>query len=1230
MVRGERAAAHILHGMQCLRRAAKLAALLLAGVLVLSAAPVKAENQTIFISKTGDGYGRMIFEFEQMPKFKSEISNGVLVVSFDQVVELKLDQVGTNLADYVLLGRVDPNGRAARFAMAKPVRVHSMIAGKKLFIDLLPQQWRGLPPALPQDVVAELARLAQEAEKAKKLALDLKKAQAKKTRVLLRIGRMPTFSRLVFDWNVPVATAMMRKRNVVTVEFDRKAKLDLSRLKADPPRFVQSVKSTLLENGLRVELVIDGLADVRGFREGVNYILDITGELQQERSKSVQKILDQQRVSPLPGVSTGAEVSYALGEPSEETEIKTAAKKTPDVKPATQVQAAQAVAGKEKMPAGSAAAPQAGKPVVNRPPTQAEKASGQKPAAAVKQAKKPSAAPVKQAMKPSEAAKAQVAAPAEAAGQPAATLSEKPAAKPVPVNLALSSNSIKVSLLKVGSSMKLVFPFSRTVPAAVFERAGVVWAVFESDQALDLTAVEKAAGEMFSKVERVSNQNLQIVRLHMLGRRLVRASRDSQNWFITIGNLVLDKTRPLLLKRTLRDDGGSKLQMLLPGAGKVHWLNDRALGGKMAIITARGPTRGVIKTQKFVEFTALKTIHGVVVLPLSDHLTVRLAHDNVIINQRGGLNVSGGTVHQYVEGQKPIREEGEPGFLDFVHWSQLNAAQFNNRMTSLVIEAGDDDKARRVKARLDQARYYLGRMFGNEALGALKIAADEQKGLVKDPVFNMMRAVAALMAGRNELARRDLRVHGLAQDHHAALWRGVLAVRDKDWAKAKREFARGSDVMTKYPIAVQGLFRREWARMALGLYDPETAALQLEAFPPGLDRETEADLALMRGKLAEMNGRTSEAFEYFGKAVRSGVAPVVAKARLKLVELKLQNNKINTTQAREELESLGFAWRGDETELNVLRLLSKLYSQGKEYRRALETMKMAVKNFSDHGDSTIISSNMQTLFKDLYLKGDADNMDPLEALALFYDFRALTPPGRLGDDMIRKLAERLINVDLLEQAAEILDHQINNRLSGAARAEVAGRLAYVLLMDQQPRKALKALRRTRQSVLPKSISRKRDILEARALAELDKTQQAVELLSSIKGPEVERMKAEAQWMGRNWQQAGEQFERMLDVAWKKGKALTDGQRLDVLRAGICFALAEDTLGQERLRGKFADEMASSPDFEPFRIISETVNVNGQAFNKLAREIASRDSLGTFLDAYRRRYGAAAAAATPQS
>ncbi len=97
-------------------------------------------------------------------------------------------------AGYVSAARRDPDGAAVRMALGRKVTVNTMAAGEKFFVDLLPENWSGLPPGLPQEVVDDLARRAREAEKAART-----QQQAKKQRTLpavrVRVGTQPTFTR---------------------------------------------------------------------------------------------------------------------------------------------------------------------------------------------------------------------------------------------------------------------------------------------------------------------------------------------------------------------------------------------------------------------------------------------------------------------------------------------------------------------------------------------------------------------------------------------------------------------------------------------------------------------------------------------------------------------------------------------------------------------------------------------------------------------------------------------------------------------------------------------------------------------------------------------------------------------------------------------------------------------------------------------------------------------------
>ena len=117
------------------------------------------------------------------------------------------------------------------------------------------------------------------------------------------------------------------------------------------------------------------------------------------------------------------------------------------------------------------------------------------------------------------------------------------------------------------------------------------------------------------------------------------------------------------------------------------------------------------------------------------------------------------------------------------------------------------------------------------------------------------------------------------------------------------------------------------------------------------------------------------------------------------------------------------------------------------------------------------------LFAEIYLGSKGDDMKPVDALAMFYEFRELTPIGRRGDEMIRRLADRLALIDLLDQAAELLQYQVDKRLEGAARAQVAARLAMVYLTNRKPDRAIAALRLTRIADLSGELRQQRLLLE---------------------------------------------------------------------------------------------------------------------------------------------------------
>jgi len=222
--------------------------------------------------------------------------------------------------------------------------------------------------------------------------------------------------------------------------------------------------------------------------------------------------------------------------------------------------------------------------------------------------------------------------------------------------------------------------------------------------------------------------------------------------------------------------------------------------------------------------------------------------------------------------------------------------------------------------------------------------------------------------------------------------------------------------------------------------------------------------------------------------------------------------------------------------------------------------------------------------------------------------------------MIRKLSERLIAVDLLPQAAELLQHQVDQRLDGIAKASVATRLALIYLLDRKAEKALNLIRSTKQTRLPDDLIVQRNLIEARALTDLKMYDEAMELIATETGSEADRLRADIMWDAQRWPDAGAAAEALLGTRYEDIAPLTDNERTDVMRASVAFSLAGDSASLQRLRTRFEAKMAQSLDAKAFAMVTQSPDVTADDYKNLVKQVASVDTLDAFLQDFRTRFG----------
>ena len=255
----------------------------------------------------------------------------------------------------------------------------------------------------------------------------------------------------------------------------------------------------------------------------------------------------------------------------------------------------------------------------------------------------------------------------------------------------------------------------------------------------------------------------------------------------------------------------------------------------------------------------------------------------------------------------------------------------------------------------------------------------------------------------------------------------------------------------------------------------------------------------------------------------------------------------------------------------------------------------------------------EELVLDADLLGDRldDDVDVTECLAL----------GGTGE-----AAEDGVGVDLLDQAADLLQYQVDKRLEGAARAQVTARLAMVYLMNRKPDRAIAALRSTRIADLSGELRQQRLLLEARAQSDVGRHDLALDIISNITGREAVRLRSDIYWASRHWREASEQIELYYGDRWRDFTPLNASEKADVIRAVVGYALAEDAIGLSRFREKYAPLMSGDADRLAFDSASKPVATSSAEFAQIARMAASVDTLDGFIREMKTRFPDATARA----
>jgi hypothetical protein len=1203
------------------RGALRLVGLACAGVILLAlTVPAPAQSDPVkgeaSFSAAG-GFARLVFKFPEDVNAEVSTAGSIVIIKFERPVDVPVEQIANAVPNYVSMARRDPDGTAIRLSLSRKVTINTMMAGERVFVDFLPDSWKGAPPSLPIEVVRELAERARVAER--ELRLQRAAAQAKK-RPTIRVRALvqPTFVRFVFKMPDGVGASSVLNDQKLTLSFSSLLNFDLADAKVAAPPNIASITQHVDGDSTKIEISLIGDVDVHSFREDKNYNVDVAFQ-QSEKPKAQLSVH---------GLRTPLDWQVPAAPPP----AKPATTETPAKPPA-----APAAPAKPEVK-GAAAAPNVEIKAEIKTAPNSEQASALPKIEATKAepVTKPQEPPAKQLVA-AEQSRAQAVFPASVATEkpaqpspvavaaanngaaPAATIGPPPAPKPAAdVPAQPGSASAKVEAARNSDGLRLTFSFANATPAASFQRGDTVWLVFDSKQPIDIDPVRANGGAIIGDVRRMALDNGQAIRIRLNRPQMHTLSTDGSaagtRWTLTFADQVLAPPQPLAVLRSISDSAHANIAVPFANPGKLHRITDPDAGDTLLVVTGLAPIRGLIKRQDFVDLTLLDTAQGIAVRPKSDGVAVEVAPDKVIIGKPGGLTISP------VEASTGRAATAIQPIFDLDEWRKNQAGDFLARRDALIAAAGAAAPEQRAQARLDLARFYMARGLYYEAAGESAFALANPAPKMDESVVRMVHAVASVLINRPNAALNDLASPSVGNSYDSELWKGVAYAKQGKWGDAREKLKNVEFAIASLPVNLQRLVTMDAMRACLEVGDFAGAAkrrseLEVVGVPP----ELKPAATVLYGWLAEGLGQEKDALDDYRVVIDSSDRAAAAEATLRQVALLQKRNQIDQAELLKRLETLSVMWRGDSIEVHTLAMLAKIYSNAGRYADSLAAAHMATKLKPNSEASRQAQDAARTLFSDIFLTSKGDGLQPIDALALFYQFRELTPIDRRGDEMIRRLADRLVAVDLLDQAAELLQYQVDKRLEGAARAQVAAKLAMVYLMNRKPDRALTALNATRIADLNGELRAQRLLLEARAESDIGRRDLALDLISNIGGREAIRLRSDIYWAARRWREASEQIELYLGDRWRDFKPLNPAEKADVIRAVVGYALADDAIGLARFREKYAPLMSGEADKAAFDIASKPTAANSAEFGGIAKMAASVDTLDGFVRDMKKRF-----------
>lgn len=762
-----------------------------------------------------------------------------------------------------------------------------------------------------------------------------------------------------------------------------------------------------------------------------------------------------------------------------------------------------------------------------------------------------------------------------------------------------------------------VIGWDKPVGAAIFTRAGHLWAIFDEPDS-SLLSVLPAPSSFVGPASIVPADGGTALRLPLRSNVPIGVTRTTEgHWRMAP---IAPMPAPSQATRDLQRVTASGQLQIGPLSGqRIVSVVDPAVGDRIDVLPALTVDSGYPVKRRFVDLEFLPTVQGLAWRPMNDDLTINLDDDVLEISSPGRLSLptkivdtSTASDPSIIEAKAekmpiaetstttavkrpalmPVESNTTPHAAADTHSSHVNLAdqgveptlinEYRRIRRQAIARSAPETRDR---ARLDLARLLLSERLAIEARTVLHTVpedADDDIALEKQALLG----VAAFLIGRMAEASTLLLDQGLDDDREIGIWRAALSSVEDDWRPAAEGWRTAGDVLDSYPPRLRldlGLLALE---AAIETEDDEMISKgvrRLNALPR--NPYDEARIDAMKALKAERTGDLDRARNLLTNLTENPNPTIRTLADFKLAAMDIEANA-NDPDILAAFDRRMPKWRGHPDEPAMLDELARRFRDANALRKALSTWRRLIELYPEAADSESLKEARQTTYAQALANATDPAIDLLEVYTIYLDFIDLLPGDPEVRDFQRHLARHLTDLDLLDEAIDVLQPLMTSSTDDIERADLAVETATLMLLQDRVAPALAVLDEFGDAdAIQPPFDEKRRLVRAQLLAKLGRTEDALRELRDLQSQDARRVQARIFWDERDWPRIAASVESYFASLDPESLLTEDDQELV-----LWLSLARQRLGStkqlEDLRGRFGSKMKGSAYAEAFEVATQ--------------------------------------------